>query len=266
MLHIVCLVKFVPDLNDFKYDYERNVLVRENVSLELNPDDAHALALALKWKKQWTNTHVRVVSMGPSGVLEQLRDLLRRGVDEATLLSDSVFAGSDSYVTSKILSAYLTTITADLVLTGTRALDGDTSHVPSQVAECLCLPQMMGVLDMDWPECTKEQVIFHTQHDDETLCKYRVQLPALLGISFESKAKLPFVKFRDLEKEVDDRIIQVSNKELKMPREQLGLMGSPTRVVRSQARIFEKKEQIVVKVDPEGIDYVYQFLKAKEWL
>ena len=43
-------MKVVPDVENFKYDYERNALVRENVHQVLNPEDATALAIALEIK------------------------------------------------------------------------------------------------------------------------------------------------------------------------------------------------------------------------
>lgn len=262
MFNIVCLVKFVPDLKDFQYDYERNVLVRENSRLIINPDDVCALAFALKCKELWRNVHVRVVSMGPKSIIKQIRDLLRRNIDEATLLTDFVFSGSDSYVTSNILAYYLTAIPCSILLTGTSALDGGTSHVPSQVAELLHLPQMVGVTGISFSESDERYIVFEVLHDD--VCeKYSIRLPALLGISSESKAKLPFVSFQDLEKDVDDRITILSNHEMQIPIQKVGLNGSPTRVVKTHASKPNKKEQVVVHSDQRGVEFVYQYLREK---
>lgn len=51
-LKLVCLVKMVPDMEHFTYDYEKNILVREHAKSVLNPADACALAAALKLKKK----------------------------------------------------------------------------------------------------------------------------------------------------------------------------------------------------------------------
>jgi electron transfer flavoprotein beta subunit len=50
-MKIVCLIKFIPDVEDFKYDHERNVLIREKMNQILNPEDAVAVAFALNVKK-----------------------------------------------------------------------------------------------------------------------------------------------------------------------------------------------------------------------
>ena len=46
-LRIMCLVKIVPDVKNIVYDYEKNILVRENKKSIINPDDACAVAAAL---------------------------------------------------------------------------------------------------------------------------------------------------------------------------------------------------------------------------
>ncbi len=106
-MKLVCLVKFVPDVDSFQYDYERNVLIREKVRLLLNPDDACAVAFALKVKARRPDTVIEVVTMAPTSVKPHMEDLLRLGVDRGTILSDPAFAGSDTYATSKVLARHL---------------------------------------------------------------------------------------------------------------------------------------------------------------
>ncbi len=265
MFQIVCLAKFTPDIKNFVYDYEKNILVRENVNLILNPDDACAISLALKLKEKWDDVHIRVVSMGPKGTMNLVRDLLRLGVDEATLLSDAAFAGSDTFATSHVLGSYLDTVEYDLVLTGTHTLDGDTAHVPSQIADYLSLAQMVGITDFHLDACTRQAMQFDVKQEDH-IFTYQVQLPALLGVAAESKMKLPFVRYDDLEKFVDDKITILGNDTLGVPAEVLGLKGSPTRVVKTHVKELEKKENISVQVNEEGVETVYQFLKAKGFI
>ena len=100
-MKIICAVKFVPDVDKFVYDYENSALVRENVRLILNPDDACALAFALKIKATNPDYVVEVVSMGPQSVVPHMEDLLRLNVDHGTIICDPKFAGSDTYVPVK---------------------------------------------------------------------------------------------------------------------------------------------------------------------
>jgi electron transfer flavoprotein beta subunit len=148
-MKIVCLVKFLPDVENFRYDYEKNVLIRENVNLILKPDDEAALAFALNVKEREPETFIEVVSMAPQSVIPHLEDLVRRDIDKATLISDRLYVGSDTYITCKILARYLEKEEFDFIFTGTHTLDGDTSHVPSQVGELLDIHQISGIVKMD---------------------------------------------------------------------------------------------------------------------
>lgn len=261
-MKIVCLVKFIPDVDNFSYDYERNVLVRENVKLILNPDDACALAFALGVKGKKQDTHVEIVTMAPVSVLPLVEDLLRRNADRATILSDRLFAGSDTYATSKIIARYLENVGYDVILTGTHSLDGDTSHVPSQVAELLKLEQLSNIVKVYEESLLRETVIVEAD-TDKTLSKYEMALPCMLSIGKDSKYKLPFVRYKDLELDVSDRISVISNKDLVFTEAEVGLQGSLTKVGRTFARQFQKKEKTVVSNDEEGIETVYRFLKSR---
>lgn len=261
-MNIVCLVKFVPDVDNFVYDYERNVLVRENVKMILNPDDAAALAFALKVKEKKPDTFVEVVSMAPRSILGQLEDLLRRNVDKATLISDKAFVGSDTYVTSKILAKYLQKTTFDCILTGTHALDGDTSHVPAQLGEILNLAQLSNVISINEFEFDDMQAVVDVD-GEKLISTYHMQLPAIISLQKESKYKLPHIKYKNLHLDVSANISIVTNHDLMFDECEVGLLGSLTKVSRTYTKVMEKKNQIVVENNDEGIEIVYQFLKSK---
>ena len=117
-------------MDHFTYDYEKNILVRENQRSVLNPDDACAAAAALELKKK-VDAQVTAVTMGPESSRKYMEDLLRRGADRGVLIQqDADYRGSDTYVTAKILAGYLEKEGFDLIFCGTRTLDGDTSHIP----------------------------------------------------------------------------------------------------------------------------------------
>src|SRR6056297_1374064 len=158
-MKIICLVKYVPNVEDIQYDFEKNVLIRDNVKLILNPDDACAVAFALEMKKEINDLEIEVVTMGPKAVIPFVEDLLRRDVDKAALISDNLYAGSDTYATSKVLGHYLKEKDYDCILTGTHSLDGDTAHVPSQLGDILNLNQMSNIIKIDKDSFNKEKSI-----------------------------------------------------------------------------------------------------------
>ena len=95
-MKIIVCVKQVPDTTEVKINKETGTLIRDGVPSILNPDDANALEEALRMKDADSNVHVTVVSMGPPQAEEMLRECLAMGADEAVLLSDRAFGGSDT--------------------------------------------------------------------------------------------------------------------------------------------------------------------------
>lgn len=264
-MKLICLVKFVPDVDNFKYDYENNTLIRENVRLMLNPDDACAVAFALRVKARHPAASIEVVTMAPTSVRPHMEDLIRLGVDKGTILSDKAFAGSDTYTTSKVLARYLEDSSADCYLTGTHAIDGDTSHVPSQIAYCLGLNQMSGIINADEHLISEGKAVIDVE-TEWAVTTYDMTLPAVLSITRESKYKLPYPKREALSMDMSDRLAVIDKDMLGFGSEEVGLKGSPTRVVKTYTKEFKRKGGIVVQVDDSGIDTVYNFLKDRGYL
>lgn len=263
---IACLVKIIPDVENFTYDYDKNILVRENVKSILNPDDACAVALALEMKKRMGN-QVTVINMGAKSDEKYLENLLRRGVDNAVLITDPLYKGSDTYVTASILSRYLSREAYDLVLTGTRSLDGDTEHIPSQVAEILHMPVMTHVTKVEMGEnASSVEDEIQVEVQEEEILEFLVKLPAVLGICAESKYKLPFIKYDDRKKDVSDRLAIITNRDLAFSAEEIGFEGSKTKVINTYPKKPKHKEKRIVQIDEQGIAYVYDFLKEKGFL
>ena len=67
------------------------------------------------------------------------------GADESVLLSDRKLAGSDTMATAKAISKLIQTHSNgkpyDVIFAGLQTVDGDTAHVPAQVAERLSYNQ-----------------------------------------------------------------------------------------------------------------------------
>ena len=264
-MKLVCIVKFVPDVDSFQYDYEKNVLKRENVRLLLNPDDVCAVAFALSVKAANPATTIEVVTMGPTSVKPHMSDLLRLGVDKGTILSDPHFAGSDTYVTSKVLARYLQSLNFDCLLSGTHAIDGDTSHIPAQIGQCLGLNQLSGIVKIDKDSFTEVSALVDVE-TEWAVTTYEMTLPAILSVTRETKYKLPYPKRAALAMDVSDRLNIVTNEQLKFTPMEVGLKGSPTKVVKTYTKEFESKGSTVVQADDSGVNTVYNFLKDNGYL
>lgn len=265
-MKVICLVKFTPDVDAFTYDYEKNVLVRDGVGQIINPEDACALGYALRLKKKYPEIEIEVVTMAPLSARKYVEDILRRRVDQATILSDPQFSGSDTIATSRIIGAYLESISYDVILTGTHTVDGDTAHVPAQIAELLQLDHMSGIVKIDETSFLQRKPLVEVSTETEVET-FRIPFPAVLSISRESKIKLPFVRFADLDLEVGHLVKIVDNSILKRNRAQIGLSGSATKVVKTFTKQYEEKANTIhVTCDDNGINTVYDFLKEQGYL
>lgn len=264
-MRIVCLVKFVPDAEQITYDYEKNVLVRENVRLVINPEDATCLAHALAVKAQFPESTVETVTMAPKGVMPHLADLVRRGVDRAVLISDPLYVGSDTYVTSKILARHLRNDRYRYIMTGTHTLDGGTGHVPAQLAELLELPHVSNIVSLDRQALDRERATVDVDSEALTLT-FQIDAPAILGFAYSTKHKLPYISSAAIDADVSDRIDLVTNDELGFAPEQVGIAGSPTQVASVTVETLERKTALVVEADDDGVDAVYAFLADKGFL
>ena len=264
-MKIACLVKFVPNVDNFKYDYENNVIVRENSHMILNPDCAAAVAYALQLKQAQADSSVEVISMAPASILPLARDILRVGADKFVLLSDRMFVGSDTFATAITIARYLQARPFDILLSGSHSLDGGTSHVPPQLAELLGLPQLSGVSKI-FEVDEKDKVVKLEIESERQIYTYRVGLPAILSLTKQSGYKIPFVRYDDLELFVDDRIEIISGQELGLTAEETGLAGSKTAVKKTYAPEDIRRETVIVKADQDGVETVYQFLADKGYL
>src|SRR5512146_899201 len=151
-MHIVVCIKQVPDAKNVRIDPNTHTLVRQGVECIINPFDLFAVEAALKLKDAY-NARVTVITMGPPQADEALRDTLSRGVDDAVLLSDRAFAGSDTWATSTTLAAAIRKLgDVDIVLCGKQAIDGDTAQVGPEMAALLDIPYATFVKKIELPD------------------------------------------------------------------------------------------------------------------
>lgn len=264
-MKIICVVKIVPDVDSFAYDYEHNTLIRENIRMILNPDDACALAVALKIKAARPESSIEVVTMGPKSVRPHMEDLLRLNTDRGTIISDPAYRGSDTYATSTILARFLASRQFDVIITGSHALDGDTSHVPAQIGEELGLEQMSGITAVDLERFDTRRAVFEVEYESSVVT-WQMDLPAILSIDRESAYKLPYVKYEDFQKDVSDKLSIIGNQELGLSPEEIGSEGSLTQVVRTYTQKFETRKRNIVRNNSAGIEEVFNFLLEKGFL
>lgn len=142
--HCVVCVKQVPDTGNITGEAMKadGTVNRAALPAIFNPEDLHALEAAICIKEKFGGT-VTVLTMGPPGACEVLRECMYRGADRGILISDRRAAASDTLATSYILSQAIRKIGHyDMVFCGRQAIDGDTAQVGPQLAEKLLIPQI----------------------------------------------------------------------------------------------------------------------------
>ena len=180
---------------------------------ELNPFDESALECALQLSKD-----VTVISMGPPSTEAVLLPLTRLGA-RVNLISDSLYAGSDTLATSYILSTAVKQTDYDLILCGRQSIDGDTAQVGPMLATMLGIPLITNALSI---EVNDNAVSAKTRNGDEY-----APLPALVTVERGYILRFPSIFSKPGSVQVTD------NNTLKCDIAKCGLSGSPTKVLKA---------------------------------
>jgi len=227
-MKIVVLIKQVPDTTDVRIDPETNTLVREGVPSIVNPFDMYAIEEGLRIREAAGEGTVTIMSMGPPQVETALREAIALGADDAVLLSDRAFAGSDTWSTSYTLAAGIRKLgVPDVILCGKQAIDGDTAQVGPGVATFLDVPQVTYVKKLEIADGNaRAERMLEDGHD-----VLSVPLPAVFTVVKEiNEPRLPSLKGKMKAKKAE--ITVWGQDDLEVDPAELGLDGSPTRVIK----------------------------------
>src|SRR5205807_4327638 len=124
-------------------------LRREGLELEMNPYCRRAVAKGVELARA-AQGRCTVFTLGPPAAEEVLREAVAWGADDAVLITDPAFAGSDTLATSRALAQALRREGPfDLILAGRNSVDADTGQVAAEIAELLDLPMRAGVRILD---------------------------------------------------------------------------------------------------------------------
>ena len=226
-LKIVACIKQVPDISEVKIDPKTHTLKREGIPSIINPFDENAVEEGLRIKEKYLGELV-VITMGPPQAEEALRRCLAMGADEAILVSDKAFAGSDTLATAYTLSLVIKQLKPDLVICGKQAIDGDTAQVGPELAEQLGIPQITYVKKIDI-DSRENKIIAHRETDNGyeiVQCK----LPVLITVlKILNEPRYPSIRGILMAKRKKIKVIKAAD--LKADTSKLGADGSPTQVV-----------------------------------
>ena len=174
-----------------------------------------------------------------------LREGLAMGADEAYLLSDRAFAGSDTLGTAHVLARALQALGGfDLIICGDETIDGGTAQVSAQIAEFLGAANVMHVSHLE--EAEDEALLLHSDMEGG----YRLikaKPPLVLSVVHEINTPRYATMMNILEAE--DKPLTVWNGEQVCDLENcVGLADSPTQM----AGLFEAPRQKECEMLPGG--------------
>ncbi|HUV51455.1 MAG TPA: electron transfer flavoprotein subunit beta/FixA family protein, partial [Dehalococcoidia bacterium] len=227
-MNIIVCIKQVPGTTEIKIDPKTNTLVREGVKSIINPFDCYAVEEGVRLRERYGGK-VSVITMGPPQAEEALRETISLGADEAILLSDRAFAGSDTWATSYVLSRAAAKIANyDLIICGKQTLDGDTAQVGPGVSEMLKIPFIAYVSKI---EEIKDKYIKVQRMVEEGYEVIEATLPAVITVVKEINVpRLP--SLRGTMKAKSAKIPVWNAAEIGVEADKAGIPGSPTRVVK----------------------------------
>ncbi len=251
MLKIICLVKGVVATKKLRDGTETKWL-------KINTEDNYALEVALRYKDQHEDVFIEVVSMGPARCKGILEDTIRKGADQATLLSDRKFAGSDTYATSLILKSYLELQTYDLILTGNQTSDGDTGQVGIQISEWLDIDQLSYVERLT----IKQESVNCTIDIDSTKLNIDIAYPALVSCNKSVVNRARFIKSENKHLDVADQLKIIDNEYLKVDESKIGIRNSPTKVTEVTKMPTTELKYLKAK---KAIDVQHVVSEIKDW-
>jgi electron transfer flavoprotein alpha/beta subunit len=255
-VNIVVCIKQVPDAAEVRINPETNTLIREGVPGIINPYDMHALEAGLQLRET-AGGKVTALTMGPPQAESSLREAVSMGADDAVLLTDRAFAGSDTWATAYVLSKAVRKIGADIILCGKQAIDGDTAQVGPEMAELLDIPHISYVRKIEEARIGGIRV---QRLMDDGYDIVESTLPALLTVVRElNQPRLPSLKGKMAAKKME--IMRWGFPEIEAEPEKIGVQGSPTLVKKIFTPSVRKDKRLLHGSVEEQVDTLVRELR-----
>ena len=262
-MKIAVCAKYVPEATAARrIDPETKRLDRSGEGA-LNQFDVNAVEEALKVKEADSGadaSEVVIVSVGPERALEAMRRALAMGADRLVLVADEAAAGSDLVATSRILAAALERESADLVLFGQQASDGDGAVLWAAVADRLQRPLISQVAELTLAD-GKVRGKRQTEYGYDVI---EAPLPAVIAVSDAiNEPRYPSLKGIMGAKKKPQETVSLAD--LGVPAEEAGEPGSRT-TVEALGDPPARGDTVKIEDDGSGAEKIVQFLQEKKAL
>lgn len=148
-MRIVVILRQTPDTEAKIKVNEDGKTIDSNITWIMNPYDEFAVEKALKIKEEAGEGEVVVLSCGPTRTEEAIRQALAMGADRAVFIKNDSLENADPHLVSKLIASELKNLEYDLVISGKKLIDFESSQVPVFVAEELDLSYLTFVMKIE---------------------------------------------------------------------------------------------------------------------
>lgn len=184
-MNLLVLLKMVPDVvEELEIAAHGKGLDADALRLALSESDDHALETALLLKERTGGT-VTVLAVDAPEVDDALYTALAKGADRAVKLDTGEPEPPATRAAAELLAGLIAEghelLPADLILTGTQAIDDLDGLVAPLVAHRLGWP-FLGIVTEVAPEAGRPAAVVVKEFSNGVRGRYEIDLPAVLGI------------------------------------------------------------------------------------
>jgi electron transfer flavoprotein beta subunit len=264
-LKVLVLVKHVPDAQFERVLTGAGNTVDRSDSI-LSELDEYALEAALQLTEARGGAKaghtVTALSMGPAAAVNAVKKSLQMGATDGVHLTDPALAGSDAAATSLALARAVEHLGGfDLIVTGMASTDGETSLVPSQLAERLGLPQLTFASAV---ELSDDDVLTVRRDGEAATQTLQAPLPALVSVTDQANEPR-YPNFKGIIAAKKKKITELSLADIGLAADQVGPAGSWTEVLSAEARPPRGSGTVITDQGDAGIKLV-DFLAEQKLL
>ncbi len=222
-MNIIVCVKQVPEVAEAELEInkEGTGIDTEDLVMGINEWDNYAVEEAVLLKERHGGS-VTVVTLGDEGSEDVLRRALAMGADEAVLIDDQGFKGSDAFGIARGIYGAVKDLPYDLILTGAQASDDGWAQVGPILAEWLDLPFASLAVDL---QVNGDLVSVHRELESNTQEKVELSMPGVITV--QTGINDPrYVSVMGIRKVRNIRIRETDHGELGLSKDEIGSGGS----------------------------------------
>lgn len=243
-ISVAVMVKLEPDLSEGNVSYNPDGTLNRSQTKSILGAHSAIASRAAFYSKVLYDANIKVCTMGPPIADTALKQAMAIcDADELHLYSDRMFAGADTLATAEVVKTGIERMgSIDLVISGHRAVDGETGQTGPQVAWKLGFNFLGNVTAYS---IDIENKILHATRFIEIQGLYSIleevecPLPALIAVDPSYKERYATVsqrlKYVRLQKEAMEKVANYKQylktwtaKDLGVDPKNVGLPGSPT--------------------------------------